>query len=97
MFKNIFCGYDGTAGLGYWTHEPDGSLPLAQLERPIAWASPRRSTSIHTYIHTHTYKKLLGRKALAEEGESVFCFTRLSHLSRFTSLDTSLTRTPIFN
>ena len=23
------------AGLGYWTHEPDGSLPLAQLDRPF--------------------------------------------------------------
>ena len=35
--------------MGYWTHETAGSLPLAQLERPIPWASPRRATSIHTF------------------------------------------------
>ena len=35
--------------LGYWTHDPDGSLPLAQLERLIPWASPQRVNSIHTY------------------------------------------------
>ena len=37
-------------GLGYWTHEPDGSLPWAQLDRPFPWAIPRRATSKHTYI-----------------------------------------------
>ena len=51
MTQREWHGIDGTAGLGYWTHDPDGSLPLAQLERPIPWASPRRATSIHTYIH----------------------------------------------
>ena len=47
-FQREWRGAVGTAGLGYWTHDPDGSLPLAQLERPIPWASPRRATSIHT-------------------------------------------------
>ena len=50
MIQCAWHGIDGTAGLGYWTHNPDGSLPFAQLERPISWASPRRATSIHTYI-----------------------------------------------
>ena len=27
------------------------SLPLAHLERPIPWASPRRVTPLHTYRH----------------------------------------------
>ena len=53
MVQREWRGAVGTAGLGYWTHDPDGSLPLAQLERPIPWASPRRATSIHTYIHTY--------------------------------------------
>ena len=50
MIQREWRGADGTAGLGYWTHETDGSLPLAKLERPISWASPQRATSIHTYI-----------------------------------------------
>ena len=49
MIQREWPGANGTAGLGYWTHDPEGSLPLAQLERPIPWASPRRATSIHTY------------------------------------------------
>ena len=52
MIHREWRGADGTAGLGHWTHETDGSLPLAQLERPIPWASPRRATSIHTYMCT---------------------------------------------
>ena len=52
MTQREWRGIDDTAGLGYWTHEPDGFLSLAQLERPIPWASPRRATPIHTYMHT---------------------------------------------
>ena len=55
MIQRQWLGGDGTAGLGYWTHEPNESLPLAQLERPIPWASPRRATSIHTYIVGHRW------------------------------------------
>ena len=51
MIQCNWRGINGTAGLGYWTHEPDGSLPLAQLERPIPWAPPQRATSRHTYIY----------------------------------------------
>ena len=51
MIQREWRGAVGTAGLGYWTHDPDGSLPLAQLECPIPWASPQRATSIHKYIH----------------------------------------------
>ena len=42
----------GIAGLGPWTHDPDGSLPLAQLDRPLPWAIPQRATSKHTHTHT---------------------------------------------
>ena len=38
-------------GWGYWTHDPDGSLSLAQLDRPLPWAIPPRTTSINTYMH----------------------------------------------
>ena len=55
MIQHEWRGADGTMGLGYWTHEPDGSLPLAQLDRPFPWAISGRATSIHTYIiHTYT-------------------------------------------
>ena len=30
-------------------HHNDGSLPLAQLELPIPWASPQGANSIHTW------------------------------------------------
>ena len=33
MTQSEWRGIDGTAGLGYWTHEPDGSLPLAHTYR----------------------------------------------------------------
>ena len=49
-FQREWRGAVGTAGLGYWTHDSDGSLPFAQLDRPFPWAIPRRATSIHTYI-----------------------------------------------
>ena len=52
MTQSVGRGINGTEGLGYWTHEPDVSLPLAQLVHPFPWASPGRATSIHTYIHT---------------------------------------------
>ena len=52
MTQREWRGIDGTAGLGYWTHEPDGSLPLAQLER-------RSHGHLHKgwplYIQTYTY------------------------------------------
>ena len=44
-----------SAGLGYWTLDPDGSLPLPHSERLIPWASPRRATSIHTYKQNNWY------------------------------------------
>ena len=49
MIQSEKRGTVGAVGLGYWTHEPDGSLPLAQLERPIPWASPQGRP---LYIHT---------------------------------------------
>ena len=38
MIQCEWRGIDGTAGLRYRTHQPNGSLSLAQLERPIPWA-----------------------------------------------------------
>ena len=52
MIQPEWRGIVDTAELRYWTHDPDGSLPLAKLDRPFPWAIPRRATSIHTYIHT---------------------------------------------
>ena len=51
MIQREWRGIDGTTGLVYWTHEPDGSLPLAQLDRPFLWAISQRATSIHTYSY----------------------------------------------
>ena len=51
MSQREWHGIDGTVGLGHWTHDPDGSLPLAQLELPIPLASLWRATSIHTFIN----------------------------------------------
>ena len=42
--------------MGYWTHEPDVSLPLAQLEPPVPWASHQRHL-IHTHM-CHMFRRI---------------------------------------
>ena len=56
MTQREWHGIDGTAGLGYWTHEPDGSLPLAQLECP---SRGNLHKGRPLYIHTRhwTYRR----------------------------------------
>ena len=49
MIQREWRGAVGTAGLGYWTHEPDGALPLAPVGTPDPMGISRKG-DLYTYI-----------------------------------------------
>ena len=63
---------------GYWTHNPDGSLPLAQLDRPFPWAIPLTETSIHTYMHSISMRSLKVQILACVMGENTAKRTHLT-------------------